>query len=113
MNYKYISTFYTMILRLDHNMNNDGIGFLPMNQPAYGDVVWVSGTGGTNYAVGDKWLHILDPMDAWVAVIHNGRVYGTLTDISAPSGLFLNGVEFTLDGVPYSISGLNIAVPKK
>lgn len=75
MKYKYIST-QSMNIRPAANVNNSAIGSLPANTAGLGDEVVI-------LANGDKWLKILTGGNAvgWVAAVHLGKVYGTITEI--------------------------------
>lgn len=81
MKYKYLSN-QSMNIRPAANVNNSPIGSLPANTVGQGDELVVL----TN---GDKWLKILTGGNAvgWVAAIHNGKVYGTITenDVTQPT----------------------------
>ena len=77
MKYTYISNSYNMSIRPNPNANNSSIGALPKGTEGRGDEVYT-------YSNGDKWLKILEGGNAvgWVAVVHLGKVYGTLTEIA-------------------------------
>lgn len=63
-----------MSLRSTPSVNNVPIGSLPMNTKAFGDEVIILSNG-------DKWLKVISPFLCYVAVIHNGKLYGKLTEI--------------------------------
>lgn len=76
MKYEYVSTLYNMSIRKEPNVNNSAIGSLPKNVIGRGDEIYTTPTG-------DKWIKILEGGNAvgWVAVIHLGKVYGTITEV--------------------------------
>ena len=73
-----------MSLRLDHNTWSGKIGSIPVNSTVQGEEVWIAAQTSATAAIGDKWLRVkmIDgiPADGWVAIIHLGHVYCTLTD---------------------------------
>lgn len=76
--YEYINTIGNMSIRPAPNTNNTPVGSLPKNVTGYGNEVYL-------YPNGDKWVKIEQGGSAvgWVAVIHNGKPYGTLTEAVA------------------------------
>ena len=90
MSYRYsIVAPTSMTIRADHN-TLAGAAVAGRNLPAgifaYGDELWVAPATGTLVMQGDTWLRVRFvenndlPIDGWVAVIHLGHVYCTLTD---------------------------------
>lgn len=65
-----------MNIRPDHNVNNSPIGSLPANTEAEVLEVWDAISSSTNVMAGDKWARI---DRGWLAVVHMGKVYATLT----------------------------------
>jgi len=59
---------------VDPKFHGSTIATLTVNTTAGGDEVWECLVDGEylNAKKGDKWLHILEPVDGWVAVIHAG-----------------------------------------
>ena len=76
-NYEYINIVGSMSIRPLPSVNNDRIGTLPINTKAYGNDLTVLSNG-------DKWLFIEQggSVSGWVAVIHLGKPYGKLTELS-------------------------------
>ncbi len=76
MKYEYINTVGNMSIRPAPNTNNTPVGNLSVNVKAYGNELQVLSNG-------DKWLKIEQGGSAvgWVAVIHNGKPYGKLTEV--------------------------------
>ena len=65
-----------MSIRPAPNVNNSAIGTLPKSVKGLGNELYL-------YPNGDKWVKIEQGGSAigWVAVIHAGKPYGTLTEI--------------------------------
>ena len=102
MRYSIISPT-TMSIRSGHTTSDAKIGTLSANVPAEGEELWIATTGTSTCYVGDQWLHILkmggQPIDGWVAVIHMGYKYCTLTDNGVtppPSGDAPKAVKATV-----------------
>lgn len=74
--YQYINTIGNMSIRPAPNVNNTPVGSLSVNVTGYGNELQV-------YPNGDKWLKIEKGGSAigWVAVIHQSKPYGTLTEV--------------------------------
>lgn len=80
--YEYVNIVGSMSVRPAPNTNNTPIGTLPMNVHAFGNEL-------TELPNGDKWLKIEktetgQTLVGYVAVIHLGKPYGKLTEISNP-----------------------------
>ena len=79
-----ITSTYAMSLRADHATAANKTGALDVGKPAKGDDLWVAAQTTSTASAGDKWLHVkeLDGVaaDGWIAVIHLGKTYCTLTD---------------------------------
>lgn len=73
-----------MSIRSNHGTAFPKIGTLLYGKYAKGEEIWVETQTTSNSRIGDKWLHLLEndgvPTDAWVAIIHNGVEYCTLSD---------------------------------
>jgi hypothetical protein len=74
--FKYRSTQYKMSIRSEPTTAANKIGQLNINVEGFGDEV-------KNLPNGDSWIKILSGGNAvgWVAVIHNGTIYGTIETI--------------------------------
>jgi len=77
---------------VDPKFQGSTIATLTVNTTAGGNEVWECTRDNEflNAKVGDLWLHILEPIDGWVAVIHAGVVQCTLVENTnpPPSGEF-------------------------
>lgn len=73
-----------MSLRKDHNTSAEKLAQLNAGKIAEGDELWLAPADGTNVRKGDTWLHVLkadgQPVDLWIAIVHLGALYCTLTD---------------------------------
>lgn len=73
-----------MSLRKDHNTSAETLAQLNAGKIAEGDELWTATADGTNVRKGDTWLHVLkadgQPVDLWIAIVHMGALYCTLTD---------------------------------
>lgn len=74
--FKYRSTQYNMSIRSEPTTSAAKIGQLNINVEGFGDEV-------KNLPNGDAWIKILSGGNAigWVAIIHEGKVYGTTETI--------------------------------
>jgi hypothetical protein len=74
--YEYVNVVGSMSIRPAPNTSNSAIGSLPINVKGFGNELYL-------YPNGDKWVKIEQGGSAvgWVAVIHAGKPYGTLTEI--------------------------------
>jgi len=79
-----ITSDFVMSLRKDHTTAANKIGTLDQGKTAKGDELWVAAQTTSLAKAGDKWLHVKEmdgqPVDGWMAVIHLGKIYCTLTD---------------------------------
>jgi hypothetical protein len=75
--YEYVNVVGSMSIRPAPNTSNDPLGSLPVNVKGYGNELYL-------YPSGDKWVRIEQGGTAagWVAVVHAGKPYGTLTEIT-------------------------------
>jgi GH25 family lysozyme M1 (1,4-beta-N-acetylmuramidase) len=74
--YEYLNTIGSMSIRPAPNTNNNPIGTLAINVKGYGNELFL-------YSSGDKWVKVEQGGSAvgWVAVIHQGKPYGNLTEL--------------------------------
>ena len=70
-----------MNTRPDHNVSNLPNGSVAYNVPTECTEVWTAPADGTNVKAGDKWAKLNSGLIKWVAVIHLGKVYGTIQDV--------------------------------
>jgi len=79
-----ITPTYAMSLRNDHNTAALKIGRLDIGEQAKGDELWTASITTSSANAGDKWMRVREinglPADGWIAIIHRGVVYCTLTD---------------------------------
>jgi hypothetical protein len=79
-----ITSAFAMSLRSGHTVSAGKIGTLEQGKVAQGDELWIAAQTTSTASAGDKWLRVKDlagqPVDGWIAVIHLGKVYCTLTD---------------------------------
>lgn len=89
MRYKAVNLFDNMRLRSGSNTASLAIGTYTHGQVFEGDNLFVatvslSNSAGVYQAVGDNWLEVKSvngvPKSGWVAVVHLGKEYCTLTD---------------------------------
>ena len=87
MTYSYTSQ-YNMSLRPAPHTSNDAQSQLAAGVTVFGDELHVYTEPFLTSMIGDKWLHVKEiagsPVDYWVAVIHAGKVYGTLMGEGEP-----------------------------
>lgn len=58
------------------NVNNAPNGSVAFGAEVDGVELWTALSDGVNVKRGDTWMRLDDPVEKWVAVIHNGVVYG-------------------------------------
>lgn len=77
--YEYINVIGNMSIRPAPNTSNTAVGNLPVNTKAFGNELH-------QYPNGDRWVKIEQGGSAvgWVAVIHGGKPYGTLSELILP-----------------------------
>jgi GH25 family lysozyme M1 (1,4-beta-N-acetylmuramidase) len=80
-------------VRSDHiTGTGNQIASLPFGKYAYGDNKWIAPVTDANHKAGDVWLQVLEvdgkvlsPNPGWIAEIHQGTRYATITQISTPT----------------------------
>lgn len=108
MKYSYKSA-QSMNLRPNHGVDNSSIGTLGANVIGSGDELFIATVDSAIQKIGDKWLKVETggSIVGWVAVIHLGKVYGTLTenvvvpppaDVTYPAAISLTPLD--ADGNP-------------
>lgn len=108
--YEVISTLYNMSLRPEHNSGTLATEVVPANTPMYCDELWtatedlykvINGVNTKVNAVGDKWAHVIEvngvAKNSWVAIIHLGRVYCTVEEITPPPPTPSTSLNLVLD----------------
>lgn len=81
--YKYKTTWAKgMNTRPQPNVNNTPNGSVAFGEEVEGVELWYAPANGVNVKKDDVWLRLKDPVEKWVAVIHNGTIYGEVRVVS-------------------------------
>lgn len=81
--YKTINTA-GMNTRPDHNVLNAANGSVAYNVPTECTEIWTAPADGSYVKAGDKWAKLNSGIIKWVAIIHLGKVYGNVTEVTPP-----------------------------
>lgn len=87
-----------MNVRADHRKDSADIGDLNFGDHATGTLIYTVQTDGEalEAKAGDKWLKIDSAINGWVAIVHNGIEYCTVTNgETIPTGNFPDRVRWT------------------
>jgi GH25 family lysozyme M1 (1,4-beta-N-acetylmuramidase) len=119
--YEAVNLYDDMKLRQEHNTANTSNVMFPEGAKWHGDEIWIAPgdvygiVAGINVRLnmaGDKWLRVLDvngdaTKTGWVAIVHLGRTYCSLTEINPPAPVDEITVSIeadivaTINGKPY------------
>lgn len=103
MRYSAISSTNDMSLRFDHDVLTAKLITIPRGTTVYGDNLWIATDNSTYHRTGDKWLQTTyGGKIGWVAIIHLGVTYMTLTDTTPPPS---GNVEVRIDSIEITSSG--------
>lgn len=82
-----------MNIRVEANTSRPPIGELKFGEHARGDHISL-------FPNGDKWLQIDFPVLGWIAIVHNGELLSTVTEVGEPSpeSPFVSAVLKRADG---------------
>jgi len=76
-------------VRKEHAKDSLEINKLQFTKYAFGNVKWVAPVDDANHKKGDEWLNVWEvngvPLNGWIAGIHMGVRYATITQISTPT----------------------------
>ena len=101
------STIEGMALRPRPDTGSAAFEYLPPGTPAIGNMLHTYDSDSGNGLKGDQWLHVTEvsgkPMDCWVAIVHRGRVYGTVA-LQNPENqnVVPDEIIVIIDGVEYA-----------
>lgn len=104
MRYNAVSSTNDMSLRTDHDVLTAKLITIPRGTVVYGDEVWVATINETYHRAGDKWMKTTyGGKTGWVAIIHLGVTYMTLTDTNPPPPV--GNVEVRIDDIEIVSAG--------
>lgn len=76
-------------VRADHNLSASQVGSLPFGKLAFGNTKWIA-PADVQFVCkkGDVWLQVVQvdgkPLNGWIAEIHYGVRYATITELGTP-----------------------------
>jgi len=80
--YLYKATYTSgMNTRPDHNVLNAANGTVAYNVPTECTEIWTAPADGSYVKAGDKWARLNSGIIKWVAIVHLGKVYGTIEEV--------------------------------